>query len=49
MEKQHAVSIRMPIELYEKIKEDAKNEHRSVSKQIITAIERGFEKQKASA
>ena len=49
MKKQHAVSIRMPIKLYEMVKEDAKREHRSVSQQIIIALERGFEKQKASA
>jgi len=49
MEKQHAVSIRMPTGLYERIKRDAKNEHRSVSQQIIVALERGFDEQKASA
>ena len=49
MKKQHAVSIRMPIKLYEMIKENAKREHRSVSQQIIVALERGLEKQKASA
>ena len=39
MKKQHAVSIRMPIRLYEMIKENAKREHRSVSQQIIVDLE----------
>ena len=39
MQKQHAISIRMPIELYEKIKENAKREHRSISQQIIIDLE----------
>lgn len=49
MQKQHAVSIRMPIKLYEMIKENAKRDHRSISQQIIIALEKGFEKEKASA
>ena len=49
MKKQHAVSIRMPTKLYEMVKENAKREHRSVSQQIIVALEKGFDGQKASA
>jgi len=50
MKKEHSVSIKMPIELFEYIKENAKREHRSVGMQIINYIEKAIsEKEKASA
>jgi len=53
MKATQTVYVRMPIELFEKIRREARNEHRSVSSQIIYYTEKGVlteeEKQKASA
>ena len=38
------VTIRVPMDLYKQIKELANHEHRSMSKQIITILQKATEK-----
>ena len=40
--KKHSVSIRMPIKLFETIHAAAVKDHRSVSQQIVIALERAI-------
>ena len=49
MKDYQTISVRMPKELFEEIKENAKREHRSINQQMNLYLEKGFEKEKASA